>query len=41
MIELREQLAEFEDYEAGIMTVSEVTVFHSDLRSHGPEYAAI
>lgn len=41
MIELREQLAAFEDYEAGIMTVSEVTVFHSDLRSSGPEYAAL
>ena len=41
MIELREQLAAFEDYEAGIMTVSEVTIFHSDLRSTGPEYAAL
>ena len=41
MIELREQLAEYEDYEAGIMTVSEVTIFHSDLRSTGPEHAVL
>lgn len=41
MIELREQLEELQDYEAGIMTVSEVTIFHSDLRSSGPEYAPL
>ncbi|MGC4005782.1 MAG: RNA 2',3'-cyclic phosphodiesterase [Pirellulales bacterium] len=36
--ELKTLLDHYADYEAGVMTVAEVTIFQSDLTSGGPQY---